>query len=696
MKYLKFFALQTLLLILSITFYNPVAHTGNFTPKVLKISAPQSMLYDYYGSQLNIPVEISGAPAEITFLVYTNDIGWDKIKNIRNGNLGWHYVNRVDTCIYVSPPYQCEIGHNTITWNGRDKNGKVARTGTSTYYLWGYDNRSPKTLVTRQIDFRHGDNSFIQTMGVDKNPLPQPVVYDAPQYLTDSSVQTRKTRTKWIIGDDPDNTSLRETSSYMTWAENCPIAIDPKYPDSFYTLTLEPDGNLSLYSYKWVPNGEAVLRGDWGTDGRYFIGTTDSAPGQAYFGGPVCDSQNLIFVSDANPFGGKQSRILFINREDGSVVRKDNVSPRWSDPENGKFYGPSTLFYSNRMIFCGSRSSCITQMLDPYADFADVLRWENGNGDYFGDKNYDPSSTNPWKCNDPNTPPYPLMMSANDYHFSVFPTDGLGSASFGVYGPDGIGVGYFSLLGDSGTTHKGLHIVDYGSAYDGIYCDNPTAGADSSGWWYVGQDTFKGYLWDGGHDFEQPGITLYSLNDGAVYHTGEVETIIWRSHFSPLVRIEFSFDGGMTWCLIKDQVPGIDESYDWTIPDISSNRCLIKITDMNKENLTDISDQFFTVTGSTGVSLSNETHPENFITCSCYPNPFNPFTTIRYILPRNGKVTITLFNALGQRISLFNRGEEKKGAHEMELNGRELTSGVYFYRVETVFGTALGRMLLMK
>lgn len=247
-----------------------------------------------------------------------------------------------------------------------------------------------------------------------------------------------------------------------------------------------------------------------------------------------------------------------------------------------------------------------------------------------------------------------------------------------------------------GTAHKGIHVVDYGSAYDGIYFGNISAGTDSSGWWYVAQDTFKGSLWDGSHDFEIPHITLYSFNIGGVYHSGTVETIIWGGMYTDVMRVEFSIDGGKNWSIITEQKTGEEIGYDWTIPDVSSDQCLIRVTDLDKPAYTNKSYLPFTITGPSGISDSSDLKPENSITSSCYPNPFNPFTTLRYILPRNGKVTITLFNALGQKMRQFDRGEEPKGTHEMKLEGRGLTTGVYFYRIETGYAAELGRMLVIK
>jgi len=79
-----------------------------------------------------------------------------------------------------------------------------------------------------------------------------------------------------------------------------------------------------------------------------------------------------------------------------------------------------------------------------------------------------------------------------------------------------------------------------------------------------------------------------------------------------------------------------------------------------------------------------------------YPNPFNPATTIRFDLPSRRKVTLDIYNILGQRVTTVIDRELAAGRHEVELDGLHYASGVYFYRLKVDESVLTKKMLLIK
>ena len=80
-----------------------------------------------------------------------------------------------------------------------------------------------------------------------------------------------------------------------------------------------------------------------------------------------------------------------------------------------------------------------------------------------------------------------------------------------------------------------------------------------------------------------------------------------------------------------------------------------------------------------------------------YPNPFNPSTTIGFYLPQQTKVTLKVFNVLGQEVGiLLNDISLNAGDHSVEFNGAHLTSGIYICRLESKLGILSHKMMLMK
>lgn len=78
------------------------------------------------------------------------------------------------------------------------------------------------------------------------------------------------------------------------------------------------------------------------------------------------------------------------------------------------------------------------------------------------------------------------------------------------------------------------------------------------------------------------------------------------------------------------------------------------------------------------------------------PNPFNPLTTIGYSIPVDEHVKITIFDALGREIQVLVDGFTTAGSHQVAFEAKGLTSGIYFYRMETPSFSTMRKMVVAK
>ena len=88
--------------------------------------------------------------------------------------------------------------------------------------------------------------------------------------------------------------------------------------------------------------------------------------------------------------------------------------------------------------------------------------------------------------------------------------------------------------------------------------------------------------------------------------------------------------------------------------------------------------------------------PSEYSLKSAYPNPFNPTTEIAFALPQAGKISIGVYNSLGQQVAILADGWMNAGWHTVEFNAENLSSGLYFYTMKTDNFTQTKKMLLLK
>jgi hypothetical protein len=98
-----------------------------------------------------------------------------------------------------------------------------------------------------------------------------------------------------------------------------------------------------------------------------------------------------------------------------------------------------------------------------------------------------------------------------------------------------------------------------------------------------------------------------------------------------------------------------------------------------------------------GVTSVGETAPQVFALRQNYPNPFNPETRIKFSVEREGRATLRVFNIIGQPVAVLYDGVAQPGTlYSVKFDGKQLTSGIYFYKLESGNQSAMKKLMLLK
>lgn len=96
------------------------------------------------------------------------------------------------------------------------------------------------------------------------------------------------------------------------------------------------------------------------------------------------------------------------------------------------------------------------------------------------------------------------------------------------------------------------------------------------------------------------------------------------------------------------------------------------------------------------VSNISSTIPDNYNLSQNYPNPFNPVTKIKYAIKQSGMVTLKVYDALGRNVSTIVNQNQSPGTYEAIFDASNLTSGIYFYKIETGNYAETKKMMVLK
>ncbi|MFC1489784.1 T9SS type A sorting domain-containing protein [Candidatus Latescibacterota bacterium] len=621
---------------------------GPFTPTPLELTVDSHIQYDFDGTDVDFTVGVSGKKATVYLWINTKLATDDLPLGETNGFRGWHYVNRIDTTVYVSGSYLFEVGtENKITWNGMGSENTSVDYGGSfeastavvageyDYCVWGFDSENPREVVCDFLAINYyWRPQYLKIGEFDDNgdPRVQPYLWgniNTGQNNYKGVGPAQFTAYKFKIGSDPEDYQNMDTC-YMPGFSTSdgmelfadPIVFDPTDETVFYVAHEKiTQGVANLHKWNWESGGDGTIDDSWAGDDLEI--ETKNMIDDGYEMGTGTDGENLFIVSPGAANDEPWDRFYVVNIESGELLNSRDIEEYYSSDVNEakNSNGRLNRLYANSNMpgqaVVGGEKNCMLAMVNTdrlAADEDDYLKWTNGNGDFFNDANWkdDTAAETLWDCNS-------MEKVANsgrrdEQYFdsnnvTIQHPDFAYSYSWVTYTQDGTGVAYCKLVDDtmtldtSSASKKGSgQRVDTGSLYDGMY---------------LGQAITED-------------VDMYGNN----------QAVFW---------------------IAADSAMGIISIDEEEVPD-----------------------------------AVEEAGQASFSVDAAYPNPANPTTTIGFTLAEAGHVTVDIFNVAGQKVDTLVDSEMSMGSHSVVWNASQFSAGVYFYTVASGSSYKTMKVTLLK
>ena len=125
------------------------------------------------------------------------------------------------------------------------------------------------------------------------------------------------------------------------------------------------------------------------------------------------------------------------------------------------------------------------------------------------------------------------------------------------------------------------------------------------------------------------------------------------------------------------------------------------LTGRTQDNICYFDNISFSPSNSVGVDNRRETLPQGFALEQNFPNPFNPFTTLRYDLPEDALVNITIYDMMGRVVSNLVSSQQRAGYKSIQWNatndaGSPVSAGIYLYMIQAEEFSQTKKMVLLK
>lgn len=206
-----------------------------------------------------------------------------------------------------------------------------------------------------------------------------------------------------------------------------------------------------------------------------------------------------------------------------------------------------------------------------------------------------------------------------------------------------------------------------------------TAKKDSVNYLVMSAD--NGYSWKGIASGVSDMITLDNSKPGDVYYAAG-KSIYYSSNFGQSFGI---------FKTMSENLVGIFKKSNSDIMYALTASGLYKLTKDGANRISSIIDATSVKDDDDGLST-----PYSFALGQNYPNPFNPSTEIKYSIAKSSMISLKIYNVLGMEVAILVNEVKNPGNYSVSFNGKNLSSGVYFYRLISDKNEIVKKMCLIK
>jgi len=194
---------------------------------------------------------------------------------------------------------------------------------------------------------------------------------------------------------------------------------------------------------------------------------------------------------------------------------------------------------------------------------------------------------------------------------------------------------------------------------------------------------------DSTYIYELEAVRLTYPNGGQSFRPGNTLNIHWQTFYPPpcdSLSLFYSIDNGRTYRPITLGISGTDTSYLWTVPDVRSDSCKIKVIAYGPGWQYDESDGLFSIK-STGIEEREVLIPRKF-NLAIQPNLIRKTANIKLSIPEETNIRLLASDISGKIVKTLIKGRQKPGVYNLRWNGddesnRKLPSGLYFLILST-------------